>query len=155
MQFPGRFNIECRYYSLANVVCVRFRESSFHFHSLFSRRIEVLFRLSFQGKTNCSFFSAHCNVALTVVFGETIVTILSEVWELIQRLVLICCHRHTLRVGPGVASIALKPAATALFLAFDTVVLRYGATTADLAYAIRYETFFIKFVTTIRLNTNS
>ena len=65
-------------------------------------------------------------------------------------------HRHTLCVGPGVASIALKPAATAFFLAFDTVVLRYGATTAAprSCYQI-WSTLFIKFIATIRVwNTN-
>ena len=100
------------------------------------------FLLSFQGTTNVLYFYA-LQCGLDSCFRETIVTIVSEVWELLQRFVLICCHRHTLCVGPWVASIALKPAATVLFSAFDTVVLRYGATTAALAAAIRYEIHYL------------
>ena len=141
----GTFWIRMPVLQFVNVVYVRFRESSLHFHSLFSRRIEMLFRLSFQGTTNCSLFRS---IAMWHWQLSSVSNSHNSIWSL----VLLCCHRHTLCVGPGVASIALKRAATALFLAFDTVVLQYGATTAAPRSCHQiWNTLFIKFITTIRL----
>ena len=109
--------------------CSRTFSGVFTFIHFFLDELKCLFDFLFKGRQIVLYFCA-LQCGIDSCLRETIVTIVSEVWKLLQRLVLICYHRHTLCVGPGVASIALKPATTALFLAFDTVVLRYGATTA-------------------------
>ena len=124
----------------------------FTFIHFFLDKLKCFFDFLFKGRQTVLYFCA-LQCGIDSYLREKFVTIVSEVRKFLQRLVLICCHRHTLCVGSGVASIALKSAATALFLAFDTVVLRYGATTAApcSCHQIR-NTLFNKFITTIRHN---
>ena len=127
-----------------------FGSLQFTFIHFFRDELKCFFDFLFKRRQVVLYFCA-LQCGIDSCLRRTIVTLVSEVWKLLERLVLICCHRHTLCMGPGVASIASNPAATAL-LAFDTVVLRYAATTAASRSCHKiWNTLISKFITTIRL----
>ena len=158
---PLRWNLWCSFRDVLNssagttvlwmLFAYVFGSLHFNFIHFFLDELKCIFYFLFKRQQIFLFFCA-LQCGIDSCLRETIVTRVSEVWKFRQRLVPICCHRHTPCVGQGVASIALKPAATALFLEFDTDVLRYGATLAAPRSCHQiWNTLFIKFITTSRL----